>query len=378
MSYHFYFCYQDDYAAFDEDFQNAFKAKNTAVSDEITKLQSKLKEFELLIGEMKDTEAKVEELGSNRENYISDVDKLKECITKLNQHKEGLLKKLEARKLDAADKQQQLVVLKAEKAKLDAELSKQEVTPLEIQEMQHQRAMLKEKLNNLEESRENVKREIWDLEMKISKKTSAIDKNVQQFNELALDLEMIPIGASNSGGVNLELEVDTSKTNSTEMVNLNLEKMIKPVLSRLLTSSSADVKEQQKRQRESQDARNVSHEKKLEQDDRVNQLQERLNKLVQTMKDEKETSEKEIKERMEQVQNIKRSIAQLNADQRAAMSQSEGEFKQISTTLAQLQTLQAEERKRVTDEVQETCEKVVAAHAHIFAKLKRTKNKTNN
>lgn len=360
----------DDYATFDEDFQAAFEAKNNLVNEEISRLQGKLKDLELTIGEMKNTEAKVSELETNRVNYVADVEKLKDCIEKLEKHKEGLLKKIESRKLDWQSKQQTMTELRAEKGKLEEELSRQKVTPLEVQEMGHQRAMLKETLRGLDEQKENVKTEIWDLEMKISKKQSAIDKEIKQFNEMALQLELIPAHAKHAKGLNLEVQVNPTQNTASGMVNVDLTKTVKPVLQSLVEFASSSVKQEQQRQREGQDQKDRSLDKKQEQDERVAGLQARLDKLVQKMKTEKERTEKDLQERLANVQAIESQIGLLNAHQKDAVSQSEGEFKQINIAKSQLEIMQNEERKRVTNEIQETCEKVVHHKMQITELLK--------
>lgn len=344
------------------------------MTEEVTKLKSKLSAMELEIGKMKGTEARVDELEKNRQNYTSDVEKLGELIAKLQKHTEGLNKKIEARKVEFQSKQKTLVSLKSDKKGLDEELDKQEVTPLEVQEMGHQRAMLKETLSSLDEQKENTKREIWDLEMKISKKQSTIEKNVKQFNNLALQLELIPSTANHANGADLELAINTLETNAEAMVNIDLTKTVQPTLQTLAEKAQSIIMQEQSAQREAQLRKTQSMDKKQEQDELVANLQSRLEKANAQMKKEREAAEKDLQERMVAIQEVQSRLGKMNSEQRLAVSHSEAELKAMNNAMTQLLHMQAEEKKRVCDEIKETCEKVVSHKMKITELLKTLSN----
>jgi len=333
--------------------------KNNAVTEEANRLKTKLSTMELEIGRMKETESRVEELENNRQNYGSDVEKLGELIAKLQKHTEGLDKKIEARKVEFQSKQETLTSLKAEKDGLDEELEKQEVTPLEVQEMGHQRAMLKETLSSLDEQKENTKREIWDLEMKISKKQSGIDLNVKKFNNLALEVELIPSTAKHANGADLELAVNTLENSADAMVNLDLTNTIKPTLQALAEDTQKRIMQEQTRQREALLQRTHSMDKKQEKDEQVANLQARLKKSIAQIKKERGAAEKDLQKRMTVIQEVESRLGKLNSEQRLAVGQSESDLKAMDNAMTHLLHMQTEEKERVCLEIKETCEKVV-------------------
>lgn len=360
----------DDYTSFDLEFQAAFETKNNAVNEEISKIQEKLGEVEAEVKNIKDTEARVEELQKNRQNYVADVEKLKQLNEKLQEHMDALCKKQEGRVQDHNNKQREIASLSETREKLEKELAKQEVTPLEVQEMAHQRSMLKETLFSLQDQKENAKKEIWDLEMKISKKQSSLEKNVKLYNELALAVELTPVTAKNSGGVNFELSLTTHKKTAAEMVNVDLTQTLKPALLQLGEHVSVSFKNESARLRQNQIEHDHASDKKLEHDERVKALQKQLDKVNEDIRMEKQAFQKELNQRVGSAQSVESQIQSLNAKQRQAVDQSDGDLKQINSAIAQLMNMQAEEKRRMEKEIEEACEKVLHHKMQVSGILK--------
>jgi kinetochore protein NDC80 len=219
---------EDNFSAHDEALAQRFAQRNSAVSEEVRKLEVKISEHEQALVAYQSKEDRLAEMTEFRNACQSDIPKLEENIHNNQAYKASVIAKKEARQRELEVQNTLLANLQQELAEAQAILAKQSFTPLQVQEMMHQKSNLESSLDAQRVQQEMVQGEIWAKETEVSKKNGEVERVVAQFNEVSLALQESTAQASRGmAGIvpftHEELRFNAAAESAPSMLNLDLK-----------------------------------------------------------------------------------------------------------------------------------------------------------
>ena len=181
----------------------------------------------------------------------------------------------------------------AEKQHLQAQVDAQSISPADVDRMTAEREKLVQGLEQMSAKVDEARKLAWDKELTAQKKIESIEKLIQSYNTLGYRIGIIPVSAPHANGVVFELDfnvqaaVDGAIVRPDQLINRDLRHEIRSALMKLREKLGGEVHKKQ---------------------DEAIQLQEQLDRIVESLadkKDELEGLEAKVAGSMEQFSEIK-------------------------------------------------------------------------
>ena len=80
-----------------------------------------------------------------------------------------------------------------------------ELSAADIQRMQHEREQLAAQLKQTSQLKEAAEQNAYQGEIAVAKKIEDVERSLTQYNQLATNVQLLPVTAKNAGGFNYEL-----------------------------------------------------------------------------------------------------------------------------------------------------------------------------
>ena len=135
-----------------------------------------------------------------RENYCDDLEKFRELEMQLEEHKATLERKVSERQSEVKNIAQDLDQTKESIKRISAIVDSQEITVEDVKKMQSERAVLDENIEKLAAEKMIYSKQIWEIEMELSKRFEELSATVHIYNTNAKKLGLIPENAENAKG----------------------------------------------------------------------------------------------------------------------------------------------------------------------------------
>ena len=176
-------------------------------------------------------------LRQRRADYESDLGKFRTLIEQLTAHREGLSAKVEKREGELAELYRSLEMVRAETAELKQVVAGQELSPEDVARMQQERIRLDEALEKAREHKGKMQKTLWEAEMELSRAVVDLETAAQTFNGKAASLQLIPITARNSNGIQYEMSVSKGAVSASaepqDLIGLDIKGVIRPSLGQI-------------------------------------------------------------------------------------------------------------------------------------------------
>jgi len=176
-------------------------------------------------------------LRQRRADYESDLGKFRTLIEQLTAHREGLAAKVEKREGELAGLYRSLEMVRAEMVELKQVVAGQELSPEDVARMQQERVRLDEALGKAREHKGKMQKALWEAEMELSRAVVDLETAAQLFNSKAAGLQLIPITARNSNGIQYEMSVSKGAVSANaepqDLIGLDIKGVIRPSLGQI-------------------------------------------------------------------------------------------------------------------------------------------------
>jgi SMC interacting uncharacterized protein involved in chromosome segregation len=267
--------------------------------------------------------------------------------------------------VEHAEKQTLLAALAVEQQELEEALAKQTFTPMEVQEMNHRQRMLADAVLSVDKQKDEVQRDIWDHEKKISQSLRALEKRAQQYNDAALALELVPATAKHAHGVSYELAVHPHAKTPGEMTSVDLTHTVKTGLVVLRKQLAADIVTQQSRLRDASDRLASAAEQRSEQGRLEQGLTARQATQDELFRTEKAAADEELSSTLAQIEAAERTLNGMRSQQARILEQSETNIHTLDGELVQQRAMQMAAQDKLLAEVHAMSEQVLEHKMHI-------------
>jgi len=227
QSYDKFLLGDDCNTALEQQLAETFQAKNQSVTEDIELFRMRNDSLKKEIANLKSTANTVAGLQSRRADLLTDLTKFTQLVKKLEEHKAALEHKLVSLQREQKEKELSLEEAAQEKKQLEQTIAAQEFSPLEVQRMHQERSLLTDSLAALQQQKEETQHRIWELEKTIARRLDEITRHVHEYNEKAVQLQLIPSSAKFAGGVEFELHFNPHAATSEAMGSVDLKGSIK-------------------------------------------------------------------------------------------------------------------------------------------------------
>lgn len=366
----------DTYDSLDQHLADTFDAKNQSVNEEISYFKQTNQNLKTQISTMKNGQSELVSLETKKTTAEADLQKFKHLNTQLTEHVEQLQKKFDSIKSEHQQKQIELKELAEEKTKLEDQLDKQELSHFEVQSMTHRRCMLEESLASLDEQKQKIQADIWDIEMKMCKSIAQVESNIHEFNALGVKLHMIPSSAKFAGGEDYELTFNPHKETLHEMLNIDLKVVVKPTLLALKRRLGDRVVEKQLKSRDLCEHLKQSNEFKIDEKRRVDELEQRLAKAEDSFVQEREITMSEMRGSYEKLEEQEMDIKRMEAGQTHMLKESERSLQKMDQKLEDIKDLYDQEIESFNNEICEAMDMLTAHKVHVSTLLEQLESQT--
>jgi len=300
---------EDNFSVFDEALAKKFDLKNAGVSEEIDKLNARSEELQQEIAQLQAAKDSLDEYNAFKKACQADIPVLEENIRNNRAYLESVQTKKVAREQELENKIKQLEELEVEKAKLTEQLSKQTFTPLQVSEMMHQKATLESTLEAQAKAAENIQNEIWNKEMEIVKKITAIEKLTHDFNDLDLSISNASSKSSHPHQ-HMDLQFNSNASTASTMLSLDL-KAHKDALTLVKESLAASKRELTSEKSKQNERIQTLQQLKAEHETNLESLSKRAQKVADLYATERATMNKAVEASCAQVEDVELELVSL-------------------------------------------------------------------
>lgn len=267
---------EDDLSQLDDELRFSFDAKNSQLRSDIDALEKANAELAAKHAALAVKPSPLEESQSANQLLISDTEKMKTHIAKLEEHRgkvSGKLQQESERSQKAQDElRQTLAAVDAHKATI----AQQELTPSDVERMNANRDSLEQELSRVKSELNDYNQQLWERETSISRGLEALEAKAQSANMCAQRLLLIPAEAKNAGGVSHQIDVQKEllETESWRLLSVDPTAVIKPSLVQLKDQFLREWQQQQDAKIEAEDAAQKRDEEKQERTEELHRLKE--------------------------------------------------------------------------------------------------------
>ncbi|CAM9160165.1 unnamed protein product [Chrysoparadoxa australica] len=153
---------------------------------------------------------------------------------------------------------------------------------------------------------------VWEGEMEMNERVGELERAVHTYNSKAQALQLIPLGAKNSGGKDYELAVMREFIGDEErMLSNDIRGKIRPALSGVKEAVVKRMHEVRQELLELLDAEEASEEELAELMDANGQLEAKAKRAEETYKREKEMLDETISHRMAEAEALEQRLLDL-------------------------------------------------------------------
>ncbi|KAI9353822.1 HEC/Ndc80p family-domain-containing protein [Obelidium mucronatum] len=231
----------DNYDAMDDELIANFDRKNEKTVKDVEKLKL---EHDVLSKEwtsLRESESPLTLAERESATLASDIEKFKQYIAHLELKKQKLEDQVKVVDEELISKESELDKQTIEKTELTQIVDAQPISPADVDRMTSEREQLVRSLEALAKKADETNKVFWEKEMAVQKKMDQLEKLVQSFNTLSYDLGFLSPESKDSEGINFELELYFNSSKADEVVSVDLQNTIKPLLLKIRSKYNANA-----------------------------------------------------------------------------------------------------------------------------------------
>jgi kinetochore protein NDC80 len=326
--------------------------KAEIVQNEISQLSRQNENLSVSIESHVEAKKELEELQIKREEWSLDESKLESAVLKLNTH----LKDLQ-NQIDASSSRNSIIVEECEQLSkqrhvLFNQVSSQTFSAEDFARTKRDLEHLMDNLKKLNDQESELKNNVWNYEMKIAKLVDLIERLVHEFNEKAVDLQIIPLGAKNSMGKDLQLSFSNA-SGPKSCLNLDLKRDIKSTLISLSSQFDEQCKLLLNQKVELAERSSKINEQIQEVAQELDSLNEKNERLEKAANEEHQRRSQELQESIKHVEDIEIEILNNEDTHAKALRQAEGVLQQLDEELEHYMMLYGSEEEEFSRQIVE-------------------------
>jgi SMC interacting uncharacterized protein involved in chromosome segregation len=227
---------QDDelQAELEAEMQEDHEEANVRLENELQNLQAETETKQVLVAKGRAAGSKVPELMVEKAALTGDLVKLENLIANLHGFEGKLKAKIKVQQNASELKGKELHELRSEKARLQQMFDTQELTPEAVEQITTARNKLEGEIGTVLNRKAEVESRVWKQEVAVTKVLDETELLVQEYNDRAEQLQLIPAESRLADGVDFEIHMSSDRAQpGQQFLNNDVRGAMLPALEEL-------------------------------------------------------------------------------------------------------------------------------------------------
>ncbi|DBA03492.1 TPA: hypothetical protein N0F65_002900 [Lagenidium giganteum] len=222
----------EHYNALEQQLYQRVGDRNQVIRDETSAVEQANETLRRRIEQAKVAKSSLPALNSKKADYLSDREKFKTLVAKLQAHQLSVDEKTREREEELRVKEMQLAERQREIQALHVRIENQELSAEDVEHVAKERARLQEQIQLVAQRQKDIQSTIWRQETQIAGQMDKLEELVKRYSETATRMKLVPAMAKNANGMDYEIEIDAHTGGDTVAQNLSihLKHTIRPAL----------------------------------------------------------------------------------------------------------------------------------------------------
>ncbi len=325
----------EKYAALDEELAATFQARDDEIVAETDEIKAQNDAMRAELAELQAAASSLPALLEKQRCYEEDARKFDDHRVKMQKQQELHEAKLAQHTEKLGKKREQLAATEQRRAALREQLRNQDLSAADVERISQDRARLRESIAGEEEAKEALHTRLWNIEQEGVEALGTLEEDVRKYNELALQLKMVPLGAKNSDGERYELSVcpDVLKECAPgetpgPVLSLDLKHKVKPAVRLVHDKYKAKMHDTRAQAMELEEVAAAGEEAKQERLDEIATLESQASRGEEQVRREREAAEMAVERAHAEVEACDARIHKLRHEETPNMSALRNELRE--------------------------------------------------
>lgn len=217
-----------------EEYVMNFEHRNQELTTEIERVAEENEALAREIQAIENQRSYLPELQNKKADYEKDLDKFQKLIAQLQEHKEGMMQKVESRTTEVEKLKNTIGNVDNDIGALRERIAAQELSAEDVERMVQERKRVSEAMHQASEQHSVAQRKAWENETELNKVLEHIARLAHEYNNGAEELQLVPITAKNARGANYEITLnDQVHASSGRILNTKVQEKLLSMLAAL-------------------------------------------------------------------------------------------------------------------------------------------------
>jgi kinetochore protein NDC80 len=287
----------EKYQALDEELAATFQTRDDEVIAETEAIAAKNAALRRELEELQQAASSLPGLLEEQRMLEDELNKIGDHVGKVENQQALEEQKLAASSKKLAVKQAALATSEAHRADLQEQLRTQDLSAADVERIAQDRGRLRQQLAAAEEAKEELHSRLWNIEQGGAKAVLKLEEAVRAYNDLAMQLKLVPAGAKNAEGRDFELRVadDVLKAKSTTPVlTLDLKRTVKPAVRAVQDKYKAKMQEAREATIRLEESLRATSDAQGEREEEIVLLEQKIAKAEEQIRAEKVAMEEQV------------------------------------------------------------------------------------
>ncbi|XP_002733464.1 kinetochore protein NDC80 homolog, partial [Saccoglossus kowalevskii] len=356
---------QDTFEVHEQMLADSMKTGNQVVAEDLDQLENEHRRLLETLQILEEEPDKLSELMERKQLLQSDIDRFDRYLNELESHKRVLDQKHQQKDEDlqrhALEEKQYLEEIQ----RLQHIYDTQELSATDVERINSEKTDLSRQMEILKKEKEELDKLAWQQEMKIAKKQEQTERHVQEYNNFARQLKLIPPTAENAHGIDYEMRIQFHNQHPDFAGMVDFTGTIKPALIQMRKQINDSVHELQNRKISEEEGDDQVSEMIQEKEEEVEMLSTKLRRLENELECEKERTTKETKKKIEEIHLIEQQIQELRLQEQITTEEAEKQVAEMNKKYEQ-ECVRMEKEKQNYGSFMIEASKIVLEHHSVL------------
>ncbi len=364
---------EDSFENLVDELKVSFDERTAAAEEEYEKFKESNEALQVELDAISQDSNTVSGLQAKREDYLSDMAKFEKLNIKLEKHMETTLKKKDAIEAELKELEQQMTAAANEQEELKETIESQPLSKAEVKRINQETQLKQDNIDAQLKQKQEIERGIWDAEMLQCKIIGTVEDMVRSYNSLCNELQNGENKKNN--GLELNITFQPHAEDIKEMISRDLTHSVKPTLNKMDEKYKAMVRALETQLRDVKQELMRTADMKAEAIAKVQQCEQRLEKIHEAYRTERDEMNKQAAESLNSLEEIELHIHRTKTVLSQELRESEQKVREIDEHMKVLQNQQSSIEHKARNTITEMAEKLAEHRAWVVETITETSDK---
>ncbi|XP_070568696.1 kinetochore protein NDC80 homolog [Ptychodera flava] len=314
---------QDDFDTHERMLAENMKIGNHIATEDLDQLENDIRGLNAELEMLELEPDKMASLNDRKQLLQTDLKRFENYLQELESHKRSLSLRQQEKDEDfqraVLEEKQQLEEIQHLQHIYDT----QELSAADVERINREKRDLTRHVEALEKEKEEIDKQIWNEEMEISRQHEEAENHVQEYNNQARQLKLIPPTAENAHGIDYEMRTQVHNQHPDFAGIVDFAGTIKPALIQVKKQVSDAVHETQNRMISEEEACDQLMDMVNERKEEVEMFTTKLRRLEVDVESVRERTNQDCRKKQDELQELLQEVQNLKTQQQMTVEDAE-------------------------------------------------------